>query len=137
MTKSLISGFYGHPNGKSEEGKVCVTYISRGISGTLSIAFEGKYQVDIVYWRILGMIDAVRTEHIFFSSASRTIEKSMTVEGFGTDAISGRQKGPVTVWFRKNGVIEMLSLAFEERGQISIPFAPIEKIIRAENSNLA
>lgn len=141
-TTRTISGYFGETNGRSVQGPVMVTFTGGAGSETLSLAFEGRYQVTVAFRAVERLANEARLE--IRKAAQRqeaqghsTYEFHSGVEGYCTDGRARLQKGTAVIWFRSNGSFEMLTLAYGDRGQISVPYAQVMALARTERSSFA
>jgi hypothetical protein len=130
-----VTGYFGEPNGKSHQGVVSVSYYSHGTNDTLCVAFDGAYQVDMPFRPIESIIMQVR--RAIPTSLLPTVEGSCVVRGYYSDGATRLVPGQTNVWLRVRDGMEMLTVEFSQAGQISIPFAPVEKMIASERRSRA
>lgn len=134
MAKSkTVRGFYGPPNGKSVEGGVKLTFLSRGLNETLSVEFLGMCRLDLQYRPVEQLVRDARAE-LTGAGAGSGREKSAVVIGQYTDAEITLTRGRITVWYRGGNPAETLSLIFENAGQITVPLAPLLGLVGAERA---
>ena len=137
MGKNIsIKGFYGDDNGQLQ-GVVHVSYFALGANDTLSVGFEGKYQVDMPFRPIEAII--IRAREAVPSAKYPTVEGETAVRGYYSDGERRLVPGKTQIWFRvkRDQQVEMLTVEFMQKGQISIPFGPVEQMIAAQRRSRA
>ena len=131
MAKAIrLNGYFGETNGGTTQGAVTVTYVLHGTTETLSVLFEGRYQVDVPFRQISVLAAQARLGLAWKSSC----ELELQLNGYYSDSLVRLRSGVVNVWFRCNRSVEMLTLSFEQKEQISLPYAPVAAMVNAERS---
>jgi hypothetical protein len=126
-----VKGYFGEDDGDSREGKVTVRYLFRGTNGVLSIAFPGRYGVDLPSQRIERMVAQTRREARRHEPL-KTIECEGTIDGYYTAQRGGSRPVKISTWLRSRGGFESLTVEIGHMGQISVPWGDIERMILQE-----
>ena len=127
MSKAIrISAYFGETDGRIINGAATVSYILHGNTEMLSVMFEGAYQIDVPFRKIAALVAQSRREP--------EKELSTRLAGHYSDSRVRLRPGKVNVWFRRSRNLEMLTLSFEQNGQISLPYMPIARMVSAERS---
>ena len=128
--KIILGGFFGGDFDKPEAVNLAVTITGSGMSEMLVLECQGQYGLTVPYRPIERL-----AREAFSQSAQHVnaVEPSVRIPAQSAD----RKKGTVTAHMRMRGNFMMLTLEYMEMGQMSVPFAPIEKMVRAERSTYA
>jgi hypothetical protein len=135
MATIQVTGYYGDDRGRSLEGRVSLSYTARGAGGNLSVSFPGKYRADLPYAPIARLAREVRM------AASRlpphqTVELQAAADGFLAAGTIRLQPARIALWLRRRRAFEVLTVECGFLGQISIPFRPVEELVKRERRNL-
>ncbi|MDL2232951.1 hypothetical protein LJC63_05135 [Ruminococcaceae bacterium OttesenSCG-928-L11] len=122
-----VGGMYGAENGKSLEGTVRLQISGRGRAATLSVAFLGQYKVECDLHALERLADLAR-QQLGSPGSGSTVEKAGQLEGVCADDAGNRMRGAINAWIRTTGSFEMLTISFEQRGQISVPFRAVREL---------
>ena len=129
--KIALSGYFSGEQHKPAPVNLVASISGSGMSEMLALECAGKYGVTIPYRPIERL---AREAYAQFATQQKTaVEPSIRLPAQGAN----REKGEVTVYLRMSGSFMMLTLEYMQLGQISAPFAPIEKMVRAERSMFA
>lgn len=130
MAKSItVGGFYSDNNERPQKVTVGLTISGIGMGETLTIDCKGYYRVSVPYRPIEKMAAEARRT---LRTTDGTVEPTTMLQ-----AHDGLYRSSAQIWIRANREFEMLSVEFEGMGQISVAFAPVEKLVRAERGSYA
>lgn len=130
MAKTItIGGFYSGRDARPQEARVGITISGTGMGESLTIDCKGYYRVSLPYRPIEKMALETRRQ---LRNTDGILEPTILLEGH-----DGLYWSRAQVWIRANSTFEMLSVEFEDLGQISVAYAPVEKMVRAERGSYA
>ncbi len=125
-----IMGFLGTIDGKMKNGEVLVSFTSDSTHETLSLTFNYEWQITTTFQEVSQVIKKVRDSlPVKGNSRHDYIEEEALCAGLYTGGEDNLKKGEVYIAFRSNGTEELLCLAFEDKGEICVPYMPVEKLI--------
>lgn len=127
-----IRGYFGGDQARAEEGTVDVVVSGTGINEMLSIAFHGRYRVTVPVRALRQLAQNTRRQG---AEQTGAVELADKVAGYYSDARVNLHRASISLWFRRKDGFEMLSLEYADRGQISIPFQPVETLLRRWRRN--
>lgn len=92
----------------------------------LTIDLPGRWRLTVPFHAVAELCRALRA-------------KRDTPELSGRVAGTGREGGrcAAIAWMRRRDGFEMLTLELPGKGQVSLPFAPVESLVRAERRSRA
>ena len=132
-------GTLGKPNGKFKAGKMMVSFSSSKTHETLSLAFNGFGQITIRYDQVQTVID--KTNDML--KENKLGEKEFVEFGMIGNGLFTREKtnlllipSEIHINLRSNGDRSMLSLAYKDKGELSVDFDVVEELIKLTRSNL-
>ncbi|MCL2056645.1 MAG: hypothetical protein FWH02_05435 [Oscillospiraceae bacterium] len=131
---TTVKGYFGEEHGGSTEGKIAVSLASRGVNGTLSIKFAGRYGV-LVPYKPIEQLAALARREAKQVEPQRTVEKQTDIDGFYCDSHVKLRPGTVRAWVRSRRGFDTLTVEFGQMGQISMPYGEIESLILRERRN--
>lgn len=130
-----IFGSFGKIDGSVSIGMVKLTFSSDKQAETLSLAFANECQITLQYHEIHAVANRVKSQMI--SGIQRTAAGYWEQEALTTGLyIAGKgnlipQKGEVHINLRSSEENELLSIAFEDKGEISVPYLPVKELVAA------
>lgn len=130
---TTVNGFYSSPNGRPLEAPAAISYTARGM-GSLSVSVAGRYRIDMPFHPI-GQLAGVVRAHAR-TKPNETVELSAEAQGYYTAGQHRMRPGKVTLWLSSLRRFESLTLEYAGQGQISVPYAAVEALVRAERRNL-
>lgn len=128
-----IMGSLGKIDGSFSIGIVRLTFSSDKLGETLSLSFKGECQMTLQYQEICDVADKVKSQMI--SGVDKKEDGYWEKEALTTGIfVSGKgspipRKGEIHINLRSDGEHEMLSIAFEDRGEISISYFPVKELV--------
>jgi len=126
-----VKGYFGEESGGSLEGIVAVRFVTRGMAGTLTIEYLGRYGVTVPY-KTVEQFAAIARRKAKLAGANQTTEEAVNIDGFYSDGGTRMLPGKVEMWLRSKRGFETLTVEFGRRGQISLPYAVVEDLIHRE-----
>lgn len=125
-----VRGYYSPPGQKPAPCTALVSFEGYGLHESLTVDCRGAYRLTLPFRPLERLVAEGRQQ---FAATGQTVEPSLRLEAVG----AGLQTQAASAWFRANGQFEMLTLELGNRGQISVPYGPVEGLARAERSTRA
>ncbi len=132
QTKNTL-GSFGKMDGSFSMGLVMLTFSSDKHGETLSLAFMDECQFTLRYQAIQTVANRVKTQIQFGVQQAgdgyweqEALTTGLYVSGKGSPI---PQKGEIHINLRSNGKDEMLSIAFEDKGEISVSYLPVKDLV--------
>lgn len=135
MATTYIDGFFGD-TGRPAPVRAQVTFSGSAMNETLTVACGGNSRISLPFRQLEKLAAEVRAEAAK-PGASGAVERSSEIRGYLSNGGANLAPKNVTVWFRRSGGFEMLSLMPGDRGQLSLPFAPVAALARRERTSYA
>jgi len=132
MSRAIkLNGYFSGDDGKPVAAELTAAISGGGMSEILTLDCKGRYRVSVPYRPVERL---AREAFAQFSRGEKSaVEPSVRLEGQdGTF-----RKGFAVAYLRMSESFMMLTLDFMDMGQISAPFAPIEKMVRNERGTFA
>ncbi len=127
---TTVRGYYSAPGKKPQPCDISLALDGYGLHERLTVDCRGAYRVAFPYRPAEKLAGELRRK---MRDAPGEYEPSTTLEADDGHLHSGK----ATVWLRGNGSFEMLTIELERRGQISLPYAPVEELVRRERRSQA
>ncbi|MCL2579153.1 MAG: hypothetical protein FWE32_03885 [Oscillospiraceae bacterium] len=124
-----LVGYLGGDDERPRQVEVTAIISGSGMRETLTLECKGSYRVTVPY----RPLERLAHEAVQISLQEKQAEQGIRLEGLD----GNRRQGTVVAYLRASGRFLMLSLDFMGMGQISAPFAPIEKLVREERGRYA
>ena len=130
MSRAIkLQGYFGGEYDKPQPVEVTAVISGSGMGEILTLDCQGGYRVSVPYRPIAQLA----REAVQIARQEKNVEPYIELEGQD----SNLRRGKVAAYLRVRGNFLMLSLDFMNMGQISAPFAPIEKMVRTERGMFA
>ena len=132
MSRAIkLNGYFGGEDGKPVPAELTAAVSGIGMGEILTLDCKGKYRVSVPYRPVERLAREALAQ--LSRGEKSAVEPSVRLEGQD----EAFRKGLAVAYLRMNESFMMLTLDFMDRGQISAPFAPIEKMVREERSTFA
>jgi len=132
MSKTIkLSGYFSGQEGKPLPTELTATISGIGMGEILTVDCKGSYRVSVLYRPLERLAREARAR--LAREEKNAVERSIRLEGQD----GSLRRGQAIAYLRVSDSFAMLTLDFMGKGQISAPFEPIEKMVRAERSTLA
>lgn len=135
MNRSVsVLCYYGPPNGQSIQCHASIALSGGAMSETMALSFMDKHRITLPFRPVERLATSVLARAPR-SSSYPAIEEDMVVDGFYSGGGVMLRPGKVGVWFRSNGQVDMVTVSYEDTGQISVPYTPIAGLAKSQRSN--
>ncbi|MGI6403289.1 MAG: hypothetical protein ACOX0K_03510 [Oscillospiraceae bacterium] len=120
-----VQGYFSPPGAKPTPCTVKISLDVYGLHENLTVEGEGAYRITVPFRPIQGLAHRARQEAM---SRERALEFSTELEG----STEGWRRVEVVAWIRIGKGFEMLTLEQGRRGQISLPYHTVERLVQVQ-----
>lgn len=127
-----VMGTLAKLDGKFSSGIVTVSFSSDKKDETISLLFQQTCQFTMPFAPIDALTRKVKAAMLFGKRNAEFYEDEALTSGYfmNGQGLPIPKSGEIHLNYRTNGTKDMLSVAFEDKGEISISFASIQAFIK-------